>query len=643
MTRFLLTNVDTRIVHDVFNRFVGNSIPMQLEYPNIDQNLIADIEQNRDNPGLKVSCDFVDLILETAINHPDLLSAYEGKDRITFQVVNLNDLNDYYFDYLFTDEKGVLINLDSPEKNSYLLFSLRNLEILDRAQIDNFNGLSSDYKKEILKQLSKTLKIQLEIYAQEPGNENMFYVRQYSDGRVAKFLKHEYCSFFDKALLKNKSYITSAIPRKSTPPSQQQARSFNPPLSSHFDSLNDHFFDKFLTAENGVLVDLDSPEKNSYLLSSLRNSDIIGDDSFKKLSQETKSKILKYINEVVKRQLEVYDQSQDYRDIFYVRHYKDGRIVKFLKPEYSDLIEQAVKENKLFISEAFKNNITSPTVSKDKPSDRIVDENVDDISDQDFKNLLNLKEAILIDLDKPQNNQRLIALLRNKDIFGEQNLDKLNPDLKIAFLNSINKILKTSLEIYDQESVDSSLFYVRKYSDGSNAKFLKYEHFNLIDEIINKNKQLIAKSIKVNLQQSTSQSLHQQPMVLETKKILKSSQTYPRVLEIKQVSASSQTQPRVLPIVLETRPVKELIDRFNNPSNSQNTSSTPSAEESILPGSQRSISPRIASAKELFENPETYLQPQNKSDSSNSPRSVITGPRSFYEIASSTTDRSWKK
>jgi hypothetical protein len=593
----------------------------QYQYLNIDINLISAIKELRINDGLKKICFFADSLL--ADN--DFLNIQDS-----YKVININQLDDKTFDLLLTDEKGVLINLDSFEKNSYLLTSL---EVLDRADIDGFNRLDPSYREEILKRISELLKIQLNIFAEENNAQDIFYVHNYKNGQAVKFLKYEYRSIFDELIQENKSLISQAIQRQASPSSSK--------LDDHFNSLDDSRFNKFLPYLD--LINLESPEENSHLISSLKDPIIFGDDNFERLPREARNEILRSINNVVKLRLETYSEDRIYNNIFYVRNYQDGSAVKFLRPEYSDLIKKAVKENKSNIAIAFKKIIDSFSSNKDMPSDRIIDNHVDDLSDKEFRELLRGEEAILINLDSPRDNQRLLALLKDKDIFGEQNFDRLNPAVKIAFLNQLNEILKTSLELYAQNSAGVNPFYVRNYSDGTKAKFLKYEHFNLIDEIINQNKELIATSIKSILQQSTSQSSNSQPRVLaikpfstslpdrprvlETSASLQSLHQQPMVLETKPVSTSSPSHPRVL----KTTPVKELISQFNNPPIDQKdspTSSVTSSTENITPSG--SISPRIAEMKEFFE--------KNKKDSSNSPSSVVESPRSFYE-SQSTTNR----
>jgi len=578
----------------------------QYQYLNIDNNLISAILELRRNDGLKKICFFADSLIANS----DILNIQDS-----YKVININQLDDKTFDLLLTDEKGVLINLDSFEKNSYLLTSL---EVLDRADIDGFNRLDPSYQEDILKRISELLKIQLNIFAEENNAQDIFYVHNYQNGQAVKFLKYEYRSIFDELIQKNKSLISQAIQRQASPSSSK--------LDDHFNSLDDSRFNKFLP--NLDLINLESPEENSYLISSLKDPKIFGDDNFERLPQEARNEILKSINQLVKLQLETYSEDRIYNNIFYVRNYQDGSAVKFLRTEYSDLIKKAVIENKSNIAIAFSSN-------KDMPSDRIIDNHVDDLPDKEFKELLRGNKAILIDLDLPRDNQRLLALLKDKDIFGEQNFDRLKPAVKIAFLNQVNEILKTSIELSAQESTGENPFYVRNYSDGTKAKFLKYEHFNLIDKIINQNKELIATSIKSILQQSTSQSLNSRPRVLTTIPVSKSSRYQPRVLETSASLQSLHQQPIVLetklvstsspshPGVLKTTSVKKLISKFNNQSD-QKDSPTSAARENIT--TSGSTSPIIAEKKKFFE--------RDKNDSSNSPSSVVVSPRSFYESQS---------
>jgi len=284
------------------------------------------------------------------------------------------------------------------------------------------------------------------------------------------------------------------------------------------DSLPDKSFDELFTDEKGVLINLDSPDKNSYLLTALENSGIEV-DFLNYLTQEKKSEILQLINDILKAQLNLIAQENNSLDIFYTREYQTNQVVQFLKYEYRHVFDEAIKKNKNLIKSAL-----------DKIE--IVYEKIDDLSDNEFRKLLIAENKILIDLDSPGDNQRLLALLKNKNIFSEQNFDILKPAVKIAFLNKVNEILKTSIEIYVQETTGANLFYVRKNSDGTKARFLKKEYFYLIDEIINQDKELIAKTIKSILQQSTSQSL---PRVLEVKPIARNS-AISKIIERKSTS-----------------------------------------------------------------------------------------------------------
>jgi len=614
---YLLLSDDDSLHANLFNlqsQLRRDPESFQYQYLNIDDNLISEINQLRINDGLKEICFFDDSLLKAIDANSDFLNTQDS-----YKVININQLDDKTFDLLLTDKKGVLINLDSFEKNSYLLTSLK---VLDRADMEKFNSLTRDYQRDILKRISEILKIQLNIFAEEKKAQDIFYVRNYQNGQAVKFLKYEYRSIFDEVIQENKSLISQAIQRQASPSSSK--------LEDYFNSLDDSRFNKSLPYLD--LINLESPEENSHLISLLKDPIIFGDDNFDRLPREARNEILRSINNVVKLQLEIYSKDPIYNNIFYVRNYQAGSAVKFLIPGYSDLIKKAVIENKSNIAIAFSSN-------KDMPSDRIIDNHVDDLSDREFRELLRGNEAILINLDSPRDNQRLLALLKDKDIFGEQNFDRLKPAVKIAFLNQVNEILKTSIELSAQESTGENPFYVRNYSDGTKAKFLKYEHFNLIDEIINQNKELIATSIKSILQQSTSQSLNSRPRVLTTKPVSKSSRDQPRVLETSASLQSLHQQPMVLetklvstsspshPGVLKTTSVKKLISQFNNQSDQKDSPTyATSSTENITPSG--STSPRIAEKKEFFK--------RDKKDSSNSPSSVVVSPRSLYESRSTT-------
>ncbi len=207
MTYFLLSDHDfhSKLVN-LQSQLGSSATSFQYQYLNIDDKLISEIEAQRRANNLKTNCFFADSLLKSIEEDIDSLDA-----KASYKVININQLEDRIFDLLLTDKKGVLINLDSFEKNSYLLTSL---EVLDRADIDVFNQLDPNHQEEILKRISELLKIQLNIFAKENNAQDIFYVRNYKNGQAVKFLKYEYETFTTLFIFSN---LICFLPSPSTP------------------------------------------------------------------------------------------------------------------------------------------------------------------------------------------------------------------------------------------------------------------------------------------------------------------------------------------------------------------------------------------------------------------------------------------